>query len=47
MHDGGCTSVRNCAGVTTEFHITTGVYQGSILSHFLFATVMDKLTCAL
>jgi hypothetical protein len=45
MYDGACRSVRSCAGVITEFPI--GVHQGSAVNHFLFATVMDELICAI
>ena len=44
MYEGVVTNVRTYGGVTNEFSITTGVYQGSALSPFLFAIVMDEIT---
>ena len=36
--------LRSSAGLTKEFEVGVGLYQGSALSPFLFAIVMDKLT---
>ena len=44
MYEGVVTNVRICGGLTDEFSITIGVHQGSVLSHFLFAIVMDEIT---
>jgi hypothetical protein len=44
MYEGVVTNVRTCGGVTTNFPITVGLHQGSALSPFLFAIVMDELT---
>ena len=38
------TNVKTCGGLTDEFSITIGVYQGSVLTFFLFAIVMDEIT---
>ncbi|KAL6568984.1 hypothetical protein OROGR_000709 [Orobanche gracilis] len=44
MYEGVSTSVRTNVGRTEEFPIKIGVHQGSALSPFLFAIVMDELT---
>ena len=46
MYDGVVTNVRTCGGITSNFSITIGLHQGSALSPFLFAIVMDELTRA-
>jgi hypothetical protein len=47
MYNRACMSVRSYAGLTTKFPIIIGVLQGSALSSFLFATIIDELTCAI
>ncbi|KAJ7979012.1 Retrovirus-related Pol polyprotein LINE-1 [Quillaja saponaria] len=44
MYEGVLTRVRTVDGMTGEFPITIGVHQGSSLSPYLFALVMDELT---
>ena len=44
MYDGATTTVRSAAGLTEEFKVDVGLHQGSALSPFLFAVIMDKLT---
>ena len=44
MYDGATTTVRSAAGLTDEFKVGVGLHQGSALSPFHFAIVMDKLT---
>ena len=44
MYDGATTTVRSAAGLTEEFKTGVGLHQGSALSPFLFAVIMDKLT---
>ena len=44
MYDGATTTVRSAAGLTEEFKIGVGLHQGSALSPFLFAIIIDKLT---
>ena len=43
MYDGATTTVRYAAGLTEEFKVGVGLHQGSALSPFLFAIIMDKL----
>ena len=43
MYDGVRTRVRALVGDTNDFPIDIGLHQGSVLSPFLFAIVMDKL----
>ena len=43
MYDGATTTVRSAAGLTEEFKVGVGLHQGSPLSPFLFAIIMDKL----
>ena len=38
------TFVRTCDGDTTDFPINIGLHQGSALSPYLFALVMDEVT---
>ena len=44
MYDRAKTAVRSAAGLTEEFEVGVGLHQGSALSPFLFAIIMDKLT---
>ena len=44
MYDGATTTVRSAAELTEEFKVGVGLHQGSALSPFLFAVIMDKLT---
>ena len=44
MYSGAMTTWRTLVGETSEFPITVGLYQGSALSPYLFALVMDELT---
>ena len=44
MYDGATTTVRSAAGLTEEFKVGVGLHQASVLSPFLFAIIMDKLT---
>ena len=43
MYDGATTTVRNAAGLTEEFKVGVGLHQGSALSPFLFAIIIDRL----
>ena len=47
IYDGVVANVRTCGGTTSDFSITIGLHQGSILSPFLFAIVIDNLTRAI
>ena len=44
MYEGGRTSVRTPVGVSNDFAVSLGLHQGSALSPFLFALVLDELT---
>ena len=44
MYEGAVTAIRSPVGETSEFPITVGLHQGSALSPYLFALVMDELT---
>ncbi len=44
MYNGAVTTVRTPTGEGSEFPITVGLHQGSALSPYLFALIMDELT---
>ncbi|XP_070023281.1 uncharacterized protein [Nicotiana sylvestris] len=44
MYDGAKTRVRTVGGDSEDFPVVMGLHQGSALSPFLFALVMDALT---
>jgi hypothetical protein len=44
MHKDVVTCVRKCGGDTSGFPIKIGLHQGSALSPYLFALVMDEVT---
>ena len=44
MYDDSITAVRCAIGVTEGFEVKVGLHQGSALSPFLFAMVMDRMT---
>ena len=44
MYDGATTTVRSAAGLTKKFKVGVGLHQGSALSPFLFAIIIDRLT---
>lgn len=43
MYESSITAVRCAAGMTEGFGVEVGLHQGSALSPFLFAVVMDRL----
>ena len=44
MYEGSETVVRCVVGTTESFKVKVGLHQGSALSPFLFAMIMDRLT---
>ena len=44
MYDRATTTVRSAAGLTEEFKVGVGLHQGTALSPFLFAIIIDRLT---
>ena len=44
MYDGTTITVRSATGLTEEFKVGVGLHQGSGLSPFLFAIIIDRLT---
>ena len=40
----GATTVRSAAGLTEEFKVGVGLHQGSAISPFLFAIIINRLT---
>jgi len=44
MYKESVTAVRSAVGVTDSFKVKVGLHQGSALSPFLFAILMDRLT---
>ena len=44
MYEGSETVVRCGVGSTASFKVKVGLHQGSALSPFLFAVIMDRLT---
>ena len=45
LYDEGRTIVQCSAGLTEPFPVSVGLHQGSALSPFLFAVVMDTVSC--
>ena len=44
LYEGENTSVRVDSGLSEEFDVKVGMHQGSVLSPFLFAVVVDVVT---
>jgi hypothetical protein len=44
MYEGAITNVKTTCGETGGFPVTIGLHQGSSLSPYLFALIMDELT---
>ena len=42
LYTEACTVVRTDAGLSESFEVKVGLYQGSVLSPLLFATVMSR-----
>ena len=44
MYNRATTTVRSAPGLIVEFKVCVGLHQGSALSPFLFAIIIDRLT---
>ncbi|PKA63428.1 hypothetical protein AXF42_Ash005323 [Apostasia shenzhenica] len=44
MYEGAVTCVRTQGGLSKDFLITVGLHQGSALSPYLFALIMEVMT---
>ena len=44
IYEGSETVVRSAVGTTESFKVKVGLHQGSVLSPFLFAVIMDRIT---
>ena len=44
MYDRAKTTVRSAAGLTKQFKVGVGLHQGSALTRFLLAIIIDRLT---
>ena len=44
LYDGAKTRVRVGSQLSEEFEVNVGMHQGSVLSPFLFAVVVDVVT---
>ena len=44
MYEGSETVIRCAVGTTESFKVKVGLHQGSALSPFLFAVIMNRLT---
>ena len=44
IYEGSETVVRCAVGTAKSFKVKVGLHQGSALSPFLFAVIMDRLT---
>ena len=44
LYQGAKTRVRVDSELSEEFEVKVGMHQGSVLSHFLFALVIDVVT---
>ena len=44
VYEGATTRVRVTSELSEEFEVKVGMHQGSVLSHFVFAVVIDVAT---
>ena len=47
MYHGVVANLRTCGGIISDLSITIGLHQGSALSPFLFAILMNEPTRAI
>ena len=44
MYDGASANIQRHVGITKSFPVGVGLHQGSTLSPFLFAIILDELS---
>ena len=47
MYEGTRTRIKSSVGLTDKITVSVGLHQGSSLSPYLFAMIMDVLACGI